>query len=101
MRILTRGRIFNPKPGILHSAILFKTDLFLQSYSFLKLKKVFIQWIVDLNYLRTFDRFYPTDRHFYPLDSTIQASCNAISALDKIYPSDSDLSGGYSDLSTF
>ena len=25
---------------------------------------------------------YPTDRHFYSLDSTIQASCNVISTLD-------------------
>ena len=51
----------------------------------------FIRWIEDLNYLRTSDNFYPTDRHFYPLDNTIQASCNATSTLDKIYPSDTDL----------
>ena len=66
---------------------------FYLKYTFLSSNFEFIRWIVDLNYLRTSDNFYPTDRRFYSLDSTIQASCNAISTLDKIYPSDSDLSG--------
>ena len=69
-------------------------NFFYLKHLFLLSNFEFIRWIVDLNYLRTSDKFYPTDRHFYPLDSTIQASCNAISTLDKIYRSDSDLSGG-------
>ena len=69
-------------------------NFFYLKYTFLSSNFEFIRWIVDLNYLRTSDKFYPTHMHFYTLDGTIQASCNAISTLDKIYPSDSDLSGG-------
>jgi hypothetical protein len=47
---------------------------------------------VDLNYLRTSDKFIQGIVHFYPLDSAIQASYNAIFTPDKIYPLDSDLS---------
>jgi hypothetical protein len=55
----------------------------------------FVRRIVDLNYLRTSDKFIQRIVHFYPLDSASQASSyNAIFTLDKIYPLDSDLSTG-------
>ena len=71
-------------------------NFFYLKYTFFVVKRRVYPEVYPLDsrlklYLRTSDKFYPTDRHFYPLDSTIQASCNAISTLDKIYPSDSDL----------
>ena len=49
---------------------------------------------MDLNYLRTSDKFIQQIVHFYPLNKTIQASYNAVFVLDKIYLLDNDLSTG-------
>jgi hypothetical protein len=54
----------------------------------------FIRRIADLNYLLASDKFIQRIVHFYPLDSAIQASYNAIFTPDKIYPLHSDVSTG-------